>query len=165
MNDTRTTYQSIPKNIVAMDCSNSNIFTQTLEVVMNKMAEKCQAKNQNPSMASNDDLIYICKNADVNAQSFQKHFLPGIKELIGRNRPRMFLLVTTTDSIDDVETQFSTDQISVLSFNPTDQSYTPHSDGHENFNNRQLLPESSSFIGFYLRRKVIEMETSDDSTR
>ena len=165
MNDKRTTYQSIPKSVVVMDCSNSKIFTQTLEVVMNKIAEKSQAIDQNPSMTSNDDLIYICKNADVNALSFQKHFLPGIKELIGRSRPRMFLLVTTTDSIDNAETQFATDQISVLSFHPTDRTYTPHSDGHDNFNNRQLLPESSSFIGFYLRRKVIEMETSDDSTR
>ena len=165
MNDRRTTYQSIPKSIVVIDCSNSKIFTQTLEVVMNKIAEKSQAIDQNLSMTSNDDLIYICKNADVNAQSFQKNFLPGIKELIGRNRPRMYLLVTTRDSIDDAETQFATDQISVLSFHPTDRNYTPHSDGHENFNNRQLLPESSSFIGFYLRRKVIEMETSDDSTR
>ena len=165
MNDRRTTYQSIPKSIVVIDCSNSKIFTQTLEVVMNKIAEKSQAIDQNPSTTSNDDLIYICINANVNAQSFQKHFLPGIKELIGRNRPRMFLLVTTTDSIDDAETQFSTDQISVLSFHPTNRNRTAHSDGHENLHNRQLLPESSSFIGFYLRRKVIEMETSDDSTR
>ena len=165
MNNTRTTYQSIPKSIVVIDCSNSKIFTQTLEVVMNKMAEKCQAIDQNASKTSNDNLIYICKNANVNAQSFQKHFLPGIKELIGRNRPRMFFLVTTTDSIDDAETQFPTDQISVLSFHPTDRNPTSHSDGQENFHNRQLLPESSSFIGFYLRRKVIEMETSDDSNR
>ena len=67
--------------------------------------------------------------------------------------------------MDDEETQFANDHISVLSFHPTDRNRTPHSDGHENFHNRQLLPESSSFIGFYLRRKVIEMETSDDSTR
>ena len=165
MNDTRTSYQSQPKSIVVIDCSNSKIFTQTLEVVMNKMAEKFQAIDQNPSITSNDDLIYICKNADVNAQSFQKNFLPGIKKLIGCNRSRMFLLVTTTDSIDDADIQFVSDQISVLSFHPTDRNRTGHSDGNENLHNRQLLPESSSFIGFYLRRKVIEMETSDDSTR
>ena len=165
MNNTRTCYQSLPKSIVVTDCSNTKIFTQTLEVIMNKVAEKSQAIDPNPSMSYNDDFIYICKNADVNTQSFQKHFLPGIKKLIGCNRPRMFLLVTTTDIRDDADTQIVSDQIAVLSFHPTDQNCTPHSDGHENFHNRQLLPESSSFIGFYLRRNVIEMETSDDSTR
>ena len=95
---------------------------------------------------------------NITSKNFQQHFLPIIKHQIHRRSIQTFFLITTSSKY--VEANFFQNDVTLLSFHPRHQNQ-PVINEINNYPTRQMLPESGSFVGFFLRRKVIELETSD----
>ena len=82
-----------------------------------------------------------------------------MKDLIHDKYFQNFFLVTSTNFESDQDKKFA-DDTAYLSFHPHDQQNLLIKEA-TNSHNHRLLPESASFLGFFLRRKVIGLETSD----
>ena len=102
--------------------------------------------------------VHIFKNVDITANTFQQQFLPVMKDLIRCDRRIQTFIIFTARS-ECGETPPIQD-IAFLSFHPSDQHMFLFNES-ANYHTRHLLPESASFLGFFLRRKVIGLETSD----
>ena len=148
--------ESVYKSISIHDCSNEETFKQILDSISRKNQIYSERSKQTTVVST---LIYIFKNVDILAKSFQKQFLPVMKDLIRDKYFQNFFLVTSTNLECGQGTNFSEDT-AFLSFHPHDQQKLLMNEMTHR-QNRRLLPESASFLGFFLRRKVIGLETSD----
>ena len=150
------TNETVYKSISIQDCSSEEIFKQILDSISRKNQIYSERSKQTTVVST---LIYIFKNVDIFAKSFQSQFLPIMKDLIRDKYFQNFFLITSTNFESGQENKFP-DDTAYLSFHPHDQQNLLIKET-TNSHNHRLLPESASFLGFFLRRKVIGLETCD----
>ena len=153
-NDAICSTKSTTKNISILDCSDTENTKQSLETILNKASFPAESSNHMAITMS----IFICKNVDINSKNFQQHLLPIMKHQIHHRSIQTFFLITTNSKYGG-KYPFQ-NEVTLLSFHQRHQNQLVINEMN-NYPNRQMLPESGSFLGFFLRRKVIELETSD----
>ena len=143
--------------IIILDGSNLQLLNQKLELISKK--EFVGHNEPSKPVSLNSMSIYILRNVDINTKSFQRETFPILQALHSeKNYQTLFMITTNSKCV--VEPHLMQDAISFLTFHPhgQPQKVLNKANVHQA---HPLLPESTSFLGFYLRRKVIGLETSD----
>ena len=141
--------------ISILDCSFAEKTNQALELILRNI--RVHAERSDRTIAATFSIL-ICKNVDIDSKSFQHHLLPAMMYQTRQRSGQTFFLITTNSKY--VEKHLFQDDVAFLSFHPHHQTQLLTNEVN-NYQNHEMLPESGSFLGFFLRRKVIGLETSD----
>ena len=132
--------------------------TQTNKHSLESFLSKLLHNGERQSYTTIRQLIIICKNVDLNSIYIRREFLPLVRHQVQKPNTQTFFIITTNSKYEG--SPLLRDEVALLSFHKVRQTDVIGND-ISRYQKRQILPESGSFLGFFLRRKVIELETSD----
>ena len=145
--------ESNPNNIYMVDCMDIQTSKHSLESLLAKLSHN----GQRPTNMTIRQLIIICKNVDMNSIYTHREFLPLMRRQVQKPNTQTYFIITTNSKYEG--SCLLHDEIAVLSFHQVRQNSLTGSNDITRYEKRQILPESGSFLGFFLRRKVVGLET------